>query len=143
MFIYEWDLTPDDLWLNADYTNSSTLCRFRKNDMIVAIERKVTGDFITLDYEVVFESVQTCNKVASASFTTTAEFKTTKDRKEDIISMNNFLSEVFLKIEDTLMYHSNIPISMIKTPMGITSSYDRNVLVDTVFEELTTQGFYS
>jgi hypothetical protein len=142
MFIYEWELIPVDLWLNPNYTNSSTLCRFRKNDMEFTIESKPTDNFIKLNYEVVFESVQTCTEVAHASFTTTVEFKTTQHKKDDIISIENFISGVFVKIEDSLMYKSNIPLSMIKTPIGITSAYDRNVLTDAIFEELTKQGYY-
>jgi hypothetical protein len=142
MFIDKWELTPVDLWLNPDYTNSSTVCRFRKNDMVFKIEKKETDNFIILDYEVVFESVQTCNKVASASFTTEAKFTTTKDEKGSKMAVNHFLSQVFLKIQDILENHSNIPPLMIGTPHGILSAYDIRLLEDDVFSELKAQGFY-
>ena len=142
MFIYDWELTPVNLWLNPRYTNAINKCRFRKNDMTFEIEIGDNGKFITLLYEVVFELISTCDIVGSASFTTKAKFETTRNKEDDIIAMNRFLNEVFSKIIDTLKHHSNIPNSMINTPIGILSAYDTGVLTGSVFLELTECNLY-
>jgi hypothetical protein len=142
MFISPCELSNINIYLNPDYLNSSTTCRFRTNEMDFEINRDRGENTITMDYHVIFESVQTCNKVADISFQVIATFQTTKFENDDLIGLGIFLTEVYLKIQTFLESEANIPLAMIKPTTNLTSAHDTLLLKDAVFLELTRQGFY-
>ena len=142
MIIDPWKLEPINLYVNPQYRDLNTRCRFKKNDVTFIIERTVTGGKITIDYEVVFESMVNCDTVASASFQVVAEFKPPKVKKDDLIRIEQFLIEIFLAVDEFLEDNNNLSPGMLSTPTRISSSLDTIELTEHVSGELIRRGFY-
>ena len=143
MFINQRNILPIDLTLNPKYIGSTTWCRLKKNDMLFTI-KKVDGiNMVTIDYEVIFETLTNCETVASALFQLVTSFDVTKHKDDDLIGITHLFAETYLQAEKFLKNEKNIPPAMIRTPTPLISSYDIDMLANDFLLELTKQGFYS
>ncbi len=142
MLIYPWKIDPVNLYINQNYKNRTTHCRFKKNEMEFTIEKTTDDGIITLEYEVVFESITTCDIVAEVTVKVIAKFIVSKFKDDDLIVIERFLTEVYLKIEKYLKNPKNIPLEMISTLTPLISKDDIQILKTSVFAELTRQGLY-
>jgi len=142
MIIYPWKVVPIDLYLTPSYTNTKTRCRFKKKDFDFVIEKTLSGGAITIDFEVIFESMFNCDLVVKATFQVIAKFETSKIKDNDVVWVELFWAEVYSKIEKLLKDTNNIPLEMISAPTGLLLAGDISELTARVFEELTKQSFY-
>jgi hypothetical protein len=137
------DIVIQKRHINHDYEHVTTTCRFKKNAVIPIIQKQRDVAKISLLYTVVFESITNCDIIAEIELKTATEFRPTNDKKKDAILMENFFYQLYLDIEAFLRNEVNIPAGMIQPVFPLLSSYDIEVLTDTVCAELVKQGFYS
>lgn len=138
MFLNTKPTEPLDIKVNPKYKSSETLCRDKVNEIYFIISERE----ITVNYNIIAESVINCDIVASATLNFTSDIVLPTRGDEALICIIKFLKDIYHESITCLKDTNNIPENTFLLIKDLKTESDLELIAQSIFLKLKNMGLY-